>query len=155
MTYYVFVTNAGDGYLCGAVGSAQVAGGIPVSLPYPSMALAHDNLMQRQYMPLNERQRGEIERLQATYGIGGPKGTERNQAFFNALLKENRWAAGETRPGHQLRQAVLQILTPPKVEAALLARAVGVGGSAPRLEASVEPIAAQRRKRMRVQHDRT
>ena len=150
--YYVFVTNQGDGYLCGQVGSPTVANGIPISLPYPSMALAHDNMMQRQHMPLHARQRGEIELLQATYGIGGAKGTPSNQAFFNALLKENRWAAGETRPGHQLRQAVLAIITPPKVEV-LLERTVGVGGSAPRAAAEAQP--PRNRKRRQVAHDRT
>jgi hypothetical protein len=125
----VFVTNTGDGYLCGQAGRPQVARRILVSLPYPSLALAHDNLMHRQHMPLTERQHGEIEVLECTYASGGRKGTARNQAFFDAL-RENRWAAGETRPGQACHIAVLAVISPPRMEPKLLERAVGVGGQA-------------------------
>jgi len=140
MSYYVFVWNDAAGYVVGQAGSASVADAIPVSLPYPSIALAHDNMLHRQHMPLTARQRAEIEALQARYGARAARGTARNQAFFDALLKENRWAAGETRPGSACLQAVLGIIAPPKRAAQLLERAVGVGGQAPRLQIGVLPL---------------
>ena len=57
MSYYVFVRSAGDGYTVGQAGTAAVADAIPVSRPYASLSLAHDNMLHCQHMPLNERQR--------------------------------------------------------------------------------------------------
>jgi len=114
-TYYVFV-NADGSYRLGQVGEIASAASVPVSRPYPSMAQAHDNLMQRQHMPLNDRQRAEIEALEQVYGTGGAKGSARNQAFFDALLRENRWAAGELRPAHACRIAVLSVINPPHLQ---------------------------------------
>ncbi len=113
-TYYVFV-NADGSYRIGQM-SEIAAASVPVSRPYPSMALAHDNLMQRQHMPLNDRQRAAIEALEQVYGTGGAKGSARNQAFFDALLRENRWAAGELRPGQACRVAVLSVINPPHMQ---------------------------------------
>jgi hypothetical protein len=158
MSYYVFVNNAATGYTVGQAGTPQVADAIPVSRPYATLSLAHDNMLHRQHMPLNERQRAEIEALQARYGMGAARGTERNQAFFDALLKENRWAAGELRPSQACRQAVLAIIAPPKMEPQLLERAVGVGGSAPRLQIGVPPLnerGGRSVRRRTKQHDRT
>jgi hypothetical protein len=59
-----------------------------------SRGLAHDNLMQRQHMPLNDRQHAEID----------------------ALLRENRWAAGELRPAQACRVAVLSVINPPHLQ---------------------------------------
>ncbi len=160
-TYYVFV-NADGSYRLGQVGEIASAASVPVSRPYPSMALAHDNLMQRQHMPLNDRQRAEIEALEQVYGAGGAKGSVRNQAFFDALLRENRWAAGELRPAHACRTAVLSVINPPHAQPPQLIemeRAVGVGVAAPRLHQGV-PTLRERggrspRKEREVGHDRT
>jgi hypothetical protein len=114
-TYYVFVSADGS-YRLGQAGEIALAAAVPISRPYPSMALAHDNLMQRQHMPLNDRQRAAIEALEAIYGAGGAKGSAHNQAFFNALLRENRWAAGELRPAQVCRVAVLSVLNPPHMQ---------------------------------------
>ncbi len=114
-TYYIFV-NADGSYRLGQVGEIASAASVPVSRPYPSKALAHDNLMQRQHMPLNDRQRAEIEALEQVYGAGGAKGSARNQAFFDALLREKRWAAGELRPAHACRTAVLGVISPPHLQ---------------------------------------
>ncbi len=114
-TYYVFMSADGS-YRLGQAGEIASAAAVPISRPYPSMALAHDNLMQRQHMPLNERQRAAIEALEPIYGAGGAKGSARNQAFFDALLRENRWAAGELRPGQACRVAVLSVINPPHMQ---------------------------------------
>ena len=114
-TYYVFVSADGS-YRLAQAGEIAAAIGVPISRPYPSMALAHDNLMQRQHMPLNDRQRAEIEALELIYGMGGARGSARNQAFFDALLRENRWAAGALRPAQACRVAVLSVLNPPHMQ---------------------------------------
>ena len=114
-TYYVFVSTDGS-YLLGQVGEIASTVAVPISRPYPSMALAHDNLMQRQHMPLNDRQRAAIEALEPIYGAGGARGSARNQAFFDALLRENRWAAGELRLAQACRVAVLSVLNPPHMQ---------------------------------------
>jgi len=64
----------------------------------------------------NDRQRAAIEALEPIYGAGGAKGSARNQAFFDALLRENRWAAGELRPAQACRVAVLSVLNPPHMQ---------------------------------------
>lgn len=160
-SYYVFVTRAGDGYHCGQIGTPETANSIPISTPYPSIALAHDNMMHRTHMPLNERQRNEIERLQAVYSNGSAK----NQEFFEQLLRHNRWAAGEIRPTQACLKAVLGVITLPAIEPPLeLERAVGVGGSAPRhsrLQEGVPTLkerggrAKRPKEREGVRHDRT
>jgi hypothetical protein len=98
MRYYVFVRNAGDGYTVGQAGTAAVADAIPVSRPYTSLSLAHDNMLHRQHMPLNERQRAEIAALQARYGMGAARGTERNQTFFDARQPQRDPAPREPIP---------------------------------------------------------
>src|SRR6266540_7076313 len=114
-TYYVFVSADGS-YLLGQAGEIASAAAVPISRPYPSMALARDNLMQRQHMPLNDRQRAAIEALEPIYSAGGARGSARNQAFFDTLLRENRWAAGEVRPAQACRVAVLSVLNPPHIQ---------------------------------------
>jgi hypothetical protein len=42
-TYYVFVSADGS-YRLGQAGEIASAAAVPISKPYPSMALAHDNL---------------------------------------------------------------------------------------------------------------
>lgn len=125
-TYYVFVSADGS-YRLGQANEIAAGAAVPISRPYSSMALAHDNLMQRQHMPLNDRQRAAIEALEPIYGAGGAKGSARNQTFFDALLRENRWAAGELRPTQACRVAVLNVLNPPQMQPPQLKeREVGV-----------------------------
>src|SRR5262245_51568472 len=95
--WYVFLNQDTDGYEVNQLGK-QAARSVPISRPYDSAALAHDNMITRQFFPLNERQLHAVEALKQVFGNGGPKAAARNQAFLDALILENCWRGGELRP---------------------------------------------------------
>ena len=144
--WYVFLNQDTQGYEIGQI-SKQTERCLPISLPYKSAALAHDNMITRQFFPLNERQLHAIEALKRPFGNGGPKAAARNQTFLDALILENRWRAGELRPAIACRDAVRMVFDPtytasPMVQQVLAA--LDVGGSAPR----------PRRRQVRRLHER-
>jgi len=133
--WYVFINQDTDGYEVNQLGK-QAARSVPISLPYESAALAHDNMITRQFFPLNNRQLHAVDQLKRVFGNGGPKAAARNQTFLDALILEHRWRGGELRPAIACRDAVRLVFDPsytPSPAVAEIARSVGVGGSAPRV----------------------
>ena len=109
--WYVFLNQETGSYEVNQIGRAA-ARSVPLSLPYDSPALAHDNMITRQFFPLNDRQLAAIEALKRVFGNGGPKSAARNLVFLDALTHENRWRGGELRPAIACRDAARMVFDP-------------------------------------------
>ncbi|HJZ46127.1 MAG TPA: hypothetical protein VKE41_03135 [Roseiflexaceae bacterium] len=120
-SYQVFVLPNGS-YRAGAVGSE---GGVPVSLTFGTLAQAQDNIIERQFLPLNERQHSQIEGIAVGLHSERPA-DQKNLKFLHALLHEGRWRAAHHKPTPGMVQQVMAILNPQLVrpEAAELERAI-------------------------------